>query len=95
MKRILVFLLVLVSINGSAQSLIGGNNILKTNLSSNIINNYNLTYERSLNHFMSVSVSYRSMPKSNLPFKSTISSYINNSDINLDDFKIGNTATTI
>jgi hypothetical protein len=44
---------------------------------------------------MSVSLSYRSMPKSTLPFKSTISSYINNPNINLDDFKIGNTATTI
>lgn len=95
MKRILLFLFVLVTIQTSAQSLIGGNNIIKTNLSSDLLNNYNLTYERSLNHFMSVSLSYRTMPKSSLPFKSTISSYINNPDINLDDFKIGNTATTL
>ena len=95
MKRILFILLVLGTLHGTAQSIIGGDNIIKTNLSSDLLNNYNLTYERSLNHFMSVSVSYRSMPKSTLPFKSTISSYINNPDINLDDFKLGNTATTI
>lgn len=95
MKKILMALIVLVSLQVKGQSLIGGNNIIKTNLSSDLINNYNLTYERSLNHFMSVSLSYRSMPKSSLPFKSAIKSYINNPNIDLDNFKIGNTATTL
>ena len=95
MKRILMALLVLVSLQVKAQSLIGGDNIIKTNLSSYVLNNYNLTYERSLNHFMSVSLSYLSMSKSSLPFKSAIKSYINNADIDLDNFKIGNTATTL
>ena len=99
MKKILMALLVMMAVEAQSQSLIGGNNIIKTNLSSDILNNYNLTYERSLNHFMSLSLSYRSMPKSTLPFKSTIKryldSYTNSSDINLDDFQIGNTAITL
>ena len=99
MKRILIPLLLMFAVKGQSQSLIGGNNIIKTNLSSDILNNYNLTYERSLNHFMSVSLSYRSMAKSTLPFKSTIKSfldkYTNSTDINLDDFQIGNTAITL
>jgi len=99
MKKILMALLVLIAAEGKSQSLIGGKNIIKTNLSSDILNNYNLTYERSLNHFMSVSLSYRTMPKSTLPFKSTIKSYLdkytNSTDINLDDFQIGNTAITL
>jgi len=99
MKKILMALLVIMAVQAKSQSLIGGKNIIKTNLSSDILNNYNLTYERSLNHFMSVSLSYRMMPKSTLPFKSTIKSYLdsytNSSDINLDDFQIGNTAMTL
>ena len=69
MKKIYTLLLITFSIHASAQSLIGGNNILKTNLSADALNNYNLTFERSINHFISLSVNYKSMPLTSLPLK--------------------------
>jgi hypothetical protein len=80
-------------VNG--QSLIGGNNILKTNLSADALQNYNLTYEKSLNHFMSVSVSYASMSKRDLPLQFLAKSFIDNSSIDFDNFKIDNDAITL
>jgi hypothetical protein len=81
--------------NLNAQSLIGGKQILKTNLSADVLQNYNLTYERSINHFISLSVSYASMPKRDLPFKSLAKQFINNPNIDFDNFKIANNALTI
>jgi hypothetical protein len=57
MKKICLFLALLVTLQVHAQKLIGGNNIIKGNLTSFALKNYQLTYERSLNHFMSVSAS--------------------------------------
>jgi hypothetical protein len=96
MKKILVvfFCFCMFKIS-NAQSLIGGNNILKTNLSADALQNYNLTFERSLNHFMSLSVSYATMPKRDLPLKSLASQFIDNPNINFDNFKIANNAITI
>jgi hypothetical protein len=90
---ILISLLSLTSIV-NAQSLIGGKNILKTNLSSDALNNYNLTFERSLNRFMSVSLSYRKMNKQKLPLKAFAKQFIENPAIDFDNFQIGNSAIT-
>lgn len=81
--------------NAFSQSLIGGNHILKTNLSADALKNYNLTYERSLNHFMSVSLSYSTMPKRTLPFQFLAKSFIDNSSIDFDNFTIANDAITV
>jgi len=96
MKRILsiVFLFVLCN-NLLAQSLIGGDHILKTNLSADALQNYNLTFEKSLNHFMSLSVSYSTMPKRDLPFKSLAKQFIDNPNVNFDNFKVANNAITV
>jgi len=90
------FLLLLLSLTSivNAQSLIGGKNILKTNLSSDALKNYNLTFERSLNRFMSVSLSYRKMNKQKLPLKALAKQFIENPAIDFDDFQIGNSAIT-
>jgi len=69
-------------------------NIIKTNLCGLAINNYNLIYERSLSKKISVSFGVREMPKSSLPYKKDIQSLIGNNDIDLNIFKIGNTALT-
>jgi len=94
MKKIFTLFFIIISINVYSQSLIGGNNILKTNLSADAINNYNLTFEKSLNRFISLSVNYKTMPLSNLPLKSIAKKFIDNPNINFDNFKFGNTTIT-
>jgi hypothetical protein len=82
MKKILFILALIVTLQVNAQKLIGGNNIIKGNLTSFALKNYHLSYERSLNHFMSVSASYRYMPKGSLPLQSIAKKYIDNPAIN-------------
>ena len=94
MKKICFFLALLVTLQVHAQKLIGGNNIIKGNLTSFALKNYQLTYERSLNHFMSVSASYRYMPKGSLPLQAIAKKYIDNPAINFDLFQMGNNALT-
>ena len=94
MKKIFVFFLLIIAFNASSQKLIGGNNILKTNLSADAINNYNLTFEKSINRFISLSVNYKTMPLSTLPLKSIVKQFIDNPNINFDNFKFGNTTIT-
>jgi len=94
MKRLLFILALLVTLQVNAQKLIGGNNIIKGNLTSFALKNYHLSFERSLNHFMSVSASYRYMPKGSLPLQSIAKKYIDNPAINFDLFQMGNNALT-
>ena len=94
MKKLLFILALIVSLQVNAQKLIGGNNIIKGNLTSFALKNYHISYERSLNHFMSVSASYRYMPKGSLPLQSIAKKYIDNPAINLDLFQMGNNALT-
>jgi hypothetical protein len=94
MKKGLFILVLLFTLQVNAQKLIGGKNIIKGNLSSFALKNYHLTYERSLNRFMSVSASYRYMPKGSLPLQSIAKKYIDNSAINFDLFQMGNNALT-
>ncbi len=94
MKKGIFILVLLFTLQVNAQKLIGGKNIIKGNLSSFALKNYHLTYERSLNRFMSVSASYRYMPKGSLPLQSIAKKYIDNSAINFDLFQMGNNALT-
>lgn len=79
-----------------AQSLIGGKNILKTNLFGDAIGNYNLTYERSIAKKFSLSVGFRYMAKTGLPqiFKDKLETFIDDKNIKLSDFQMGNFAIT-
>ena len=96
MKRIiLIALLYCISIQIQAQSLIGGDHILKTNLSADAIQNYNLTFEKSLNHFMSISASYSTMPLRTLPLQTLAKNFIDNPNIDFTNFKVANNAITI
>ena len=87
MKKVLFILASLTTLQVNAQKLIGGKNIIKGNLTSFALRNYHFSYERSLNHFMSVSASYRYMPKGSLPLQSITEKYIDNSAINFDLFQ--------
>ena len=95
MKKAILIALFAALVNlGNAQSLIGGDNILKTNMSANALQNYNITYERSINHFMSISASYSTMPKRNIPLQALAKQFIENPNIDFDNFKIANNAIT-
>ena len=95
MKKVILIALFAALVNiGNAQSLIGGDNILKTNMSANALQNYNITYERSINHFMSISASYSTMPKRNIPLQALAKQFIENPNIDFDNFKMANNAIT-
>ena len=94
MKKVLFILASLTTLQVNAQKLIGGKNIIKGNLTSFALKNYHLSFERSLNHFMSVSASYRYMPKGSLPLQAIAKKYIDNPAINFDLFQMGNNALT-
>jgi len=94
MKKVFFILALLIKLQVNAQKLIGGNNIIKGNLTSFALKNYHLSFERSLNHFMSVSASYRYMPKGSLPLQAIAKKYIDNPAINFDLFQMGNNALT-
>jgi hypothetical protein len=94
MKKLIVVILVFISVGANAQKLIGGDHILKTNLSSDALKNYNLTFEKNILPFVSLSASYRTMPKTALPLKSLAKQFIKSDDINFDNFQVGNTALT-
>ena len=70
-------------------------NILKTNLFSLALNNYNITYERSINKMLSISAGIRFMPTSTAPLKKYIEDYVDQADFEINSFKMGNTAITI
>jgi hypothetical protein len=94
-KLLIVVSCICFSAISNAQSLIGGDHILKTNLSADALQNYNLTFEKSLNHFMSLSISYATMPKRNLPLQALAKQFIDNPNINFDNFKVANNAITV
>jgi hypothetical protein len=94
MKKVLFVLALFFTLKVHAQKLIGGNNIIKGNLTSFALKNYHISYERSLNRFMSVSASYRYMPKGSLPLQSIAKKYIDNPAINFDLFQMGNNTLT-
>ncbi|MDD2426388.1 MAG: DUF3575 domain-containing protein [Bacteroidales bacterium] len=62
-----------------------GKNFIKTNLTSMLLKNFSLQYERALTKTISASVSYRFMPTTNVIFKDQISDYIDSEDENIQD----------
>lgn len=71
-----------------------GKNIIKTNLSSLVFNNYSITYERRVANRISLSVGYRYMPNGSLPFQSRVKDVIKSNNIDFDNFQIGGYAVT-
>jgi hypothetical protein len=94
MKKI-VCLLLLFPFVVNAQSLIGGSNIVKWNLSSMALNNYHFSYERHIYKSLSISVAYRTMPYGNVPYQKEFQDLINSNELNFSRFQMGNTAITI
>ena len=90
-KSILV--LMLLPFFANAQ-IFGGNNIIKANLSSLAFGNYHATFERAILKKMSISISYRYGEKKAIPLQSTLEQYIDDPNLNLGRFMLGNSAIT-
>lgn len=93
MKKLVFSLFILPSLT-MAQSLIGGNNIIKANLSSLAFGNYHVTYERSIAKKLSLSISYRFMPKTGIPYANQLQDLINNPDVKVAGIQMANNAIT-
>lgn len=95
MKK-LILLLAFVPFLANAQKVLGGKNIIKTNITGDFIGNYNLTYERSLAKKLSLSLGVRYMPKSGMPqfVKDKVEQLVDDKNIRINDFQMGNFAVT-
>jgi hypothetical protein len=79
--------------DGISDSIIIPNkNIIKTNLSSIVLNNYSLQYERIFTKRFSLSLSYRLMPKGSLPMKKSLLNFIEDDNVDSDIEDIINNA---
>jgi len=94
MRKTFALLIAFPLITNAQLGILGGKNIIKTNISGDIIQNYNLTYERSLVKKLSLSIGVRYMPKSTVPYKEKLEELINNKDVRVSDFQMGNFAIT-
>lgn len=94
MKKLFLLLLCIPFFADAQVPILSGKNIFKLNVSSLVAKNFHLTYERKLTGRISASLGFRTMAKSTLPFKSAFESIVDESDFNLNDFKMGNTAFT-
>ncbi len=93
MRKSVPLLLLLLPVFAMAQK-----NAVKVNLSSLAVKNYHIQYERKLVSKLTLNVGFRYMPKSSLPFQSTFESLgggLDDEDIRISDFRIGNTAITV
>ncbi len=93
-KSILAFALLPLFLSVKAQSLIGGGNIVKVNLSSLALGTYNVTYERKILPHITASIGVSKMPKRGLPFQSEVKNLANTDIIDYDNAKVGNFTVT-
>ncbi len=88
MKKI-ALAIVLLPLLATAQK-----NTLKVNLSSLIAKNYHVTYERKLSKRTSFSLGFRYMPNGEVPFQDQFEKIIDDPDVNIGRYRMGNTAIT-
>ena len=95
MKKV-IFISLFLPFFSNSQKLIGGNNILKTNITGDFIGNYNITYERSIARKLSLSVGVRYMPKQSMPqfLQDKVEQLVDDKNVLISDFKMGNFAIT-
>ena len=93
-KSILVFALIPLFLSVKAQSLIGGKNIVKVNLSSLALGTYNVTYERKILPHITASLGISKMPTRSLPFQSQIQDAAKSSFIDYGNATVGNFTVT-
>lgn len=90
MKKLIIAVSILLLNFNNAQV---KKNIVKTNLTGYVFRNINLSYERSINKWFSVNVSYGTVPQGKVPF---IDSFVDDDDENnLKNIELSNSAFTI
>lgn len=96
MKKLITMLVFIPVLTNAQISILGGKNIIKTNLSGDAIGNYNITYERSLAKKFSISLGVRYMPKSTMPqfIQDKVTELVDDKNILISDFQMGNFAIT-
>ena len=91
-KYLLVF--ALFPLFSNAQSLIGGSNIVKVNLSSLAFGAYTVTYERKILPHITASLGISDMPKRGVPFQNEIENLANSSVIEYNNCQVSNFTIT-
>ena len=96
MKKLMLIIALCPLLSFGQFNILGGKNIIKTNLMGLAIKNYNITYERSFLRKFSLSLGYRTMPKTNMPksMAENLDKTLDNEFIKFDGFQMGNTAIT-
>jgi hypothetical protein len=92
MRKTIPFLFLALPLFSMAQK-----NAIKVNLSSLVLRNYHIQYERKIVSKLTVNVGFRTMPKGKLPWQDQLVKYagLDNESIELGRFQIGNTAFTL
>ncbi len=93
MKKLFTILL-LIPILSQSQSLIGGNNIIKANLTAYALGNFGLTYERHIAPHLTLSLGINKMPSRGLPFKTAIQNNFSSSVIDYENTTVSNLSIT-
>jgi len=99
MKKILLSLagcLIIYASSAQVSDSTSKKNLIKINLTSLALKTYSFQFERSIGKRTSISLGIRTMPKSGLPFKSTIANSIDDPETKkqVDNFQTGNFAIT-
>jgi len=76
----------------NAQSLIGGKNIVKLNVSSLVVKNYNVTFERKILPHITLSLGVRYMPLTGMPLANLLEP--TSQSVDLGNSKVGSLAIT-
>jgi hypothetical protein len=92
MRKAIPLILLLLPVMAMAQK-----NAVKVNLSSLVLRNYHFQYERKIISKLTVNLAFRTMPKGKLPWQDQLVKYggLDNPNIELGRFQIGNTAFTV
>jgi len=69
-------------------------NTVKVNLSSLVLKNFSLQYERGITKHISAALGIRIQPKGSLPFQTTAKNTFPDAEFNFADISMGNTAIT-
>lgn len=93
-RESIVVALLFCFVAANSQSSDDKKNIIKTNLTGYVFRNYNLTYERSLTRWLSLAVSYGTIPEGKVPL---LDQFLNedDSDFNFNDPQFSSTQLTI
>lgn len=93
MKKLFFFIFISLGLSASAQKL-PSKNMAKVNLSAFTFKGYGLQYERQISKRFTVALGYSTIPKGVIAYQSEIEDAIDDSSVNVGDFKLGTSIFT-